>query len=118
MIGVKHARRSGLGFFLCLASGVASAAPVLSIDNAGWQLVSSVRVGRTEYDYTYRPNVTNRGSDALNVRATLSSTSSRTVVIDGAVTFGAVNAGATVAGGDTFTVRQDRTYAFDPAQLK
>lgn len=99
---------------LVLYSGVASAAPV--IDHS-YQLVSSVRVGRTEYDYAYRAKITNNGPALLNVSATVSSSSPNTKIIDGNVNFGNLAAGAVASGSDTFTIRQNRSFVFDPNSL-
>jgi hypothetical protein len=91
--------------------------PVLAIDSTSFQLVSSERVGRTVFLYTYRVNVVNTGGDALNTRAVVSSSAATTVVTDGDVAFGDVAANGTVTSLDTFTIRQDRTVPFDPSQL-
>lgn len=95
---------------------VGTASSELIIDQ-NYQLISSARVGRTDFDYTYRVNITNNGTDAQNVTATVSSNSPNTSIIDGEVNFGDVVAGATVTGGDTFTLRQNRSIAFDPQSL-
>lgn len=39
------------------------------------------------------------------------------MVVDGQVTFGDVPAGGTVPSTDTFTIRQNRLYAFNPGDL-
>jgi len=88
---------------------VGSASAELVIDQS-YQLISSARVDRTSYDYTYQVSIT-------NVTATVTSSSSNTTIIDGGVGFGNVGAGETVAGTDTFTIRQNRRYAFDPSAL-
>lgn len=80
-------------------------------------LVSSTRVGRTTFDYTYTIAVQN-GTPALNqAQATVTSSSAATQVIKGAVSLGTLAAGATTASSDTFTIRQDRTVPFNPAAL-
>jgi hypothetical protein len=99
---------------LVLLVGTASAE--LFIDQK-YQLISSTRVGRTAYDYTYQVNITNDGPDVQNVTATVSSNSVNTTIIDGAVNFGDVSPGGTVTGVDYFTIRQNRSYSFDPAVL-
>jgi len=94
-----------------------SASAELIVDS-NYELVGKSRASRTEYDYTYQANITNSGPTIeVNVIATLSSSSENTTIIDGDVTFGNVSAGNTVAGVDTFTIRQDRRYSFDPASL-
>ena len=104
----------GAGFLL-LARGASTLG--LRIDSS-YILVSTDRVSRTEFAYTYRARVINAGSvDMLGVTATLTSHSPKTVVVDGDLTFGTVPAGVTVTSSDTFTIRQDRTVAFNPADL-
>ena len=81
-------------------------------------LVRSDRINRTVFDYTYRAKITNRGpADYLGVSATLTSRSSRTIVVDGSLTFGDIAAGSTVTSSDTFTIRQDRHDPLNPAHL-
>lgn len=100
---------------LILCVGTASAE--LVIDH-NYQLVSSTRVGRTAYDYTYQVNITNNGSDVQNVTAAVSSGSLNTTIIDGNVNFGDVAGGGTiVTSTDTFSFRQNRKYAFDSSSL-
>jgi len=99
---------------LILCVGTASAELVIDLN---YQLVSSIRVGRTAYDYTYQVSIINNGSDVQNVTAAVSSGSLNTTIIDGDVNFGDIPAGSTVAGTDTFTIRQNRSYAFDPNSL-
>lgn len=99
---------------LILCVGTASAELVI---DQNYQLVSSIRVGRTAYNYTYQVNITNNGSDVQNVTAAVSSGSLNTTIIDGGVNFGDIPAGSTVVGTDTFTIRQNRSYAFDPNSL-
>ncbi|NOZ54688.1 MAG: hypothetical protein GXP08_16390 [Gammaproteobacteria bacterium] len=74
------------------------------------------RVGRVLFEYTY-VEVTNSGGRLEGVKATISSTSPYTNVIQGAVDFGNIAAGATVTSLDTYTIRQDRTVPFDPTLL-
>ena len=94
-----------------------SASAELIVDS-NYELVDKSRASRTEYDYTYQANITNSGPTIeVNVTATLSSSSENTTIIDGDVSFGNVAAGGTVSGADPFTIRQDRSYPFDPASL-
>ncbi|MBL0726227.1 hypothetical protein [Piscinibacter sp. HJYY11] len=83
----------------------------------GQELVSSVRSGRTTFDYSYRITVRN-GDVALNtVQASVQSTSPATQVIKRTVALGNLAAGATLTSTDVFTIRQDRTLPFNPAVL-
>ena len=94
-----------------------SASAELIVDST-YELISKSRASRTEYDYTYQANIINSGPTIeVNVTATLSSSSENTTIIDGVVSFGNVSAGDTVTGADTFTIRQDRRYPFDPVSL-
>jgi hypothetical protein len=93
-------------------------APVLTIDTGSYTLVSSTRVGRTGYSYSYTVNITNSGTAAASsVSATVSSNAAATMVVNGTVSFGNVAAGQTVTSTGTFTIQQNRTVAFNPAAL-
>jgi hypothetical protein len=99
---------------LALSAGalpsVTSAAPAVS----GYTLVSSQRVTRTEFDYTYQVSIKNDGLAVKNVAAHVYSQSASTVIMDGDVSVGAIDAATTVSPPDTITVRQDRSAAFSP----
>lgn len=76
-------------------------------------LVSKQRVGRTVLNYTYQVEITNTGPDDFqNVTATVTSSFPQTTIVDGALTFGDVPAGATVTSSDTIIFRQDRRFPF------
>ena len=105
-----------ISMMLLSVSIPSNAAVDLVVDNS-YQLVSSKRVGRTSYDYTYQLSITNNGPDVNNVIATVISTSSHTMIIDGDVNLGNIANGSTVLSTDTFTIRQNRKYPFDPASL-
>ncbi len=80
----------------------------------GQQLVNRRRVSRTDVEFTFQALVTNTGSTlATNVHATLTTSSPDTLVIEGAVSFGNVPSGQTVASQDTYTIRQNRRVPFD-----
>ena len=83
----------------------------------GQQLVSSARAGRTTFDYTYRITVLN-GTPALSAaQASVTSSVASTQVVKGSVLLGNLAAGASTTSTETFTIRQDRTVAFNPASL-
>ena len=106
----------GLVVGLFLLSGPA-AVQTLTID-PNYILVRTDQITRTQFNFTYRAKITNPGpADFVGVTATLTSRSSRTVVVDGSLTFGTIPAGSTVTSSDTFTIRQDRTFPFNPADL-
>ncbi len=110
----QHARIVFGLTLLALTAQVAAAQPVVG----NYQLVSETRVDRTKFDYVYKATLTNPGAALVNVSATLTSLSPATAVIDGSLSFGNVAAGGSAVSSDTFTIRQDRTVAFDPANLK
>jgi hypothetical protein len=92
--------------------------PSLAIQTSSYRLVSSTRVGRTTYDYTYTVVVVNSSTiPAANVTATVTSTAAATVVEQGTVAFGNVAANGQATSIGTFTIQQDRTVAFNPAAL-
>lgn len=81
-------------------------------------LVSSVRVGRTVFDYTYTVRATNNGTVALaGVTGGVTSAAATTVVTDGALAFGDLAPGASATTSDTFTIRQDRSAPLAAANL-
>lgn len=102
---------------LLLIAGSSLANAELRVDGQ-WILVETQRVGRTEFTYTYRAEMVNRGADRSNVRASLSSTSPHTEVIDGHLHFGDVPSGARVLSSDTFRFRHDRLHGFNPGALR
>jgi PKD repeat protein len=88
----------------------------LTIGN--YQLVSKKRSGRTTYDFAFRADITNTGTeDALSVSADLTSLVSTTTVIEGHLTFGDITVGATATSTDTFTIRINRRYPYNEANL-
>lgn len=82
-----------------------------------YQLISSTRSTRTEFDYVYKLDGTNITANARGFTATVSSTSSNVRVMDANIDFGNVAPGATVTSLDTITLRINRTVPFDPAVL-
>ncbi len=86
--------------------------------SSSYQLISSKRITRTLFDFTYKVQITNSGAEHFgDVAATVTSIAAATTIVDGNVMFGAVAPGATVTSQDTFTLRQDRTLPFNPADL-
>src|SRR6185437_11488678 len=45
------------------------------------------------------------------------SSSTHTLIVKGTVNFGNIDANATITSTDTYTIRQDRRFAFDPESL-
>ena len=84
----------------------------LTIGN--YTLVSSKRVSRVEYEYTYKADVTNTGTIGYtNVTAAITSNSPYTTIMEPDLSFssgGLINPDETVTSDDTFTLRHDRRY--------
>lgn len=100
---------------------VATALPMVASADASvtsQQLVSSVRSGRTTFDYTYTITVQNGSRALTNATATVTSSSPATIVVKNTVSIGDLPASATKTSTDTFTIRQDRTIPFDPSTLR
>ena len=96
----------------------AIATPPSSLHIGPYKQISSSRVTRTVFDFTYTASIDNSADQSFgNVRATLTSLSSATTVMDGNLTFGTVAGLQSVASQDTFTIRQDRTVPFDQSKL-
>jgi PASTA domain-containing protein len=111
----SSSRRFGLAVLLLAAASSAwGAATVTGINE-----VSSTRVGRTTYDYVFTINVSN-GAQALNsavATVTATAAATGTTIVQGTVALGNLAAGAAITSTNTFTLQQDRTYAFNPAGL-
>ncbi len=93
---------------------VAPAAPAVS----NYPLVSSQRVTRTEFNYTYQVTFQNTGDAVRNVVAHVTSNSSATIIVDGGIAAGDISTDASATSAtDTITFRQDRSVAFNPSNL-
>lgn len=78
-----------------------------------FELVSKQRVSRTDFEYTYRLNAINNGSNAFSeVIASVVSGSSHTKIIDNTIIFDLVPSNGTLLSSDTFIIKQDRQYPF------
>jgi len=86
----------------------------------GFNLVNTVRVGRTTFEYTYTAQLTNTGGVGTlgNVAAHVQSLKPSVIVIDGDLTFGPLAGGGTGASQDTFKIRVDRQFPFADADLQ
>ena len=80
--------------------------------------ISSQRVSRTDFEYTYKLQLQNTGDAVSNVSVVVTSTSGSTIIVDGNLTFGDIGSGATASSQDTFSFRQNRRVAFDPGALQ
>jgi hypothetical protein len=88
-----------------------------SIVVTGYTLVSSTRVDRTVFDYTYRVTFKNDGSATASLDASVTSKATTTEVISGSIPLGVIAAGAAVTPSGTITLRQDRTVQFSIQNL-
>ncbi len=98
-----------------IVAATVTGASDIRIDN--YTLVSSTRISRTVYEYTYTADGSNWGTAAATITATLASTAAATTVVEGALNFGDVAEGATEISTDTFTIRQDRSQPFTEDSL-
>ncbi len=87
-------------------------------DFGSYQIISSTRVGRTDFEYVMRVSITNKVASAQGVSAQVFSLSTNTVIVDGSANFGDLSFGASAVSSDTFTIRQNRLFAFNPADLQ
>ena len=101
--------------FLILAIGSALAQD-FTVGN--YEVISSRRVGRTEFEYVLRATVTNNLLAAQGVSARVTSMASSTVVLQNTLMFGDVLAPASAVSTNTFTIRQDRLFPFDSSMLR
>lgn len=101
-----------LGWFVMATASVAQDLTITHFTH-----LSSRRVSPYEFEYTLRADIVNTGPAVKEVGATVTGKPAYVTVIDGALTFGQVAAGATVASQDNFTLRLDRRYQLQPADL-
>ncbi len=104
---------TGIGLMLALIAPGAFAD--LTITNL--QLVSSARVSRVAFEYTYQVEVTNSGEAISAATGSVVSNAPATNIIDAGVAFGAIPSGGYALSTDTITLRQNRRYAFDMTAL-
>ena len=96
-------------FLLCLALWlVARPAQGQGFSVGNYQVLSSTRVGRTEFEYVLRVTISNRVASALGVAAQVYSISANTTIIQPNVNFGDVALGSSAVSADTITIRQNR----------
>lgn len=117
MKGFAH-RVVGWALCLCLVASLAASQAVSPLTISGYQKVSEARVGRTDVRYVYRVQVSNTGVALSGVIARVTSRSSSTVIIEGVVDIGSLAASSSVTSLDTFTMQQNRSVPFNPADLQ
>src|SRR5271165_2736355 len=93
-------RRLGLAILIFAAASSAWGQATVT----GMNLVSSTRVGRTTYDYTYTINVTNGSPGLSNAVATVTSSAATTIIVQGSVSLGTLAASASTTSTNTFTL--------------
>lgn len=81
------------------------------------KLVSSTRVGGTDYQHVYRLSATNPGANVVAVSATVVSSSPNTIIVDSSLSFPDLTTDSTASSFDTFEFRQNSSFPFDPAVL-
>ncbi len=92
--------------------------PISGMSIGPYNLLNSYRASTYQYYYEYTTSVTNTNSAAYTyVLGTLTSSSANTVVVSATVEFGLVPGGGSATGLTSFTILQDRRYAFDPSSL-
>jgi hypothetical protein len=105
-------------FILFAISMVPEFAQASDLTVGNYELVSSKRITRTVWEYSYRASIANSGGiDATNVTATSTSTVPGITVKSGSLTFGQVPAGATVKSSDTITINVNRLYTLAGSDL-
>jgi hypothetical protein len=108
----------------CGLSGVATTLARISVSDIqpvvnSYNVVQTTRLSRFVFEYVVELTLINVGTgDATNVTAELTSPPANIIAIDGMVSFGDIAAGATVTGGDTFTIRVDRSIATSSNDLR
>lgn len=106
-------------FILAMSTHIsaASAAEDLKIQ-PDYILISSKRITRVIFEYKYKAKITNSGlNDISGASAQVRSLSNNTKITGDTITFGKIPKGTTVTSNDTFTLTQDRTFPFNPADL-
>lgn len=101
-----------------LAATAESSLPIPNVAVIGLTKIRETRITRTEFEYVYSVTVSNSGTPAADVTATLDQVPAGTKIVDGKAVFGAVPKTQSQTSQDTITIRHDRTVAFIPTSLK
>ncbi len=120
-----RARRRRVHVALLAATSLAlgSCLPVVHTAQVGntkleYRQTAQQRVGRTEVEYSFTVDATNTGTtSATGLSGSVASTNPATAIVEGALAIGDLAPGQKKTGVDSFTIRQDRTQPFAPAQL-
>lgn len=80
--------------------------------------VAQKRISRTVYELTYQTTLINHDTPIKNVTATVTSSSPHTVIMDdNTVSFNDLDANETATSVDTFTLRQDMKFPYNPEDM-
>lgn len=82
-----------------------------------YKLKERQRVDRVTFDFVFDATLTTTGQSHTGVKAIVSSSNAQTQVLDPFLMFPGATPSATTPSFDTFTIRQDRQSAFNPADL-
>lgn len=105
-----------LSAFLCVLMLVSPvSAQLAGVSVSAFELVSSKRLSRLEWESVYRVRVSNAGSALRSVVASATTVASHVTVVDGSVAVGDLAAGANRLAEDTITLRTNRSTAIDLA---
>jgi hypothetical protein len=107
---------------LAAASLAAATLPASAAEPGTQKVVSLTKVGearvsRTVYDYTFKVQVQNGRTPMRGLKARLAVAGASAIIVDGDVDVGDLDVGESTIPGDTVTIRQDRSEAFDPGAL-
>jgi hypothetical protein len=108
----------------CGAQGTSSVYAKISVSDIqpivdSYNVVGITRLSRFVFEYEVELTLANVGTgDATNVSADLIDFPANVAIVDGMVTFGNIQAGATVTGTDTFTIQVDRSIPVSSDDLR
>ncbi|WP_020586170.1 carboxypeptidase regulatory-like domain-containing protein [Desulfobacter curvatus] len=102
-----------LAVSLYVPQGLAAVGPNDDLTVSNYTLISKQRVGRTYFVYTFKADIANSSVyDYQSITATITNSSSGTVMQDGSLSFPDVSAGGAATSTDTFSFKQNRLIAF------
>lgn len=99
--------------FVALALVLVSSPAAAAYDIVDYELQSTKRVSRTDYEYELKVTIYNHGAPVPTLRADVASTNAHHVVTESALEFGSIESGGDAQSLDTFTVRVNRRFPFD-----
>jgi len=106
---------AGILVLVLAHSSLGAPLPDVSIEQG--QLLSSERMSRTVFRYTFDVGIENNGEAAENVQATATSTSGAVSIVDASLSIGSLTEGLTQRSDLTYILDLDRTVPFDPSAL-